>query len=84
MSSHLGNHSYGDIMTLNLIDRNMFFLSGVCSARDDFLHFFSAAVYRNAGIPHHGNYVAAMLTDEKSLFHEHTSFIVSVCPFQHK
>ena len=69
---------HGDLVALNLIDRNMLFLRSIRSAGDDLCHLLAATHNRDARVFDLCDDVSAMLTNIEFLIHNDTSMLTRV------
>jgi hypothetical protein len=72
-----------DRISIHLIYRDMLLPGCFCFAWNQLLHFFAAAINRNAFIPDHGHNISAVPANQKFLFHL-SSLLPKVCPNENK
>ena len=70
-----------DGVSLQIIHGDMLFLRCFRCSRNDLLHFFTAAIYRNTFVTDHRNDIAAMSANIEFLFRGITSFSGKYIPF---
>jgi hypothetical protein len=67
----MGNGPYADVdnIVLYVINRNMLFSGCLCSAGNNLVHLFTAAVDRHTFVPDHGDDIATVFANIKFLLH---------------
>ena len=70
---HFAHGDFHDVV-LNGEGGDVFLFGAVGGAGDDLLHLTAAAHHRHAGALDHSDEIAAIVADEKPLFHDESPF----------
>ena len=66
-------NGYMNGISINFVYRDMLFTGSLGCSGNQLMHLFATTKNRNTFVSNHGNDIAAMLTNQKLLFHVHPS-----------